>query len=130
MQNRPSARPSIRPCAVRPPVRLSVRTSVRPSVRPPVRPPVRLKNKVCFFAKDRAKIISLCFWPQKFSMRTLKINLVHLIQTKIYKKIQKCVTFVKKAKLTPNFPSITREIRCEFGLFNENDTFLDFLIDF
>ena len=45
------------------------------------------------------------------------------------KKIPKSVIFVKKAKLTPNFPSNTREIQSEFSFFDENYTFLDFLID-
>ena len=43
--------------------------------------------------------------------------------------MQKCVIFVKKTKLTLKSPSITREIRSEFSFFNENDTFVDFLID-
>ena len=77
----------------------------------------------------------LCFtsfgpWPRKISMRTLNINLITLIQKQIYKNIQTHVMFVKKVILNSNFHSITREIRSEFSFFNENDTFLDFLIDF
>ena len=61
-----------------------------------------------FFAKNHVKLISLCFWPQKFSIRRLKINLIHLIQkTDLYKNPQMC-NFVKKAKPTPNILSITR----------------------
>ena len=48
---------------------------------------------------------------------------------KIYKKIPKSVIFVQKAKLTPNFPSNTREIPSTKWFFNENYTFWDFLID-
>ena len=36
---------------------------------------------------------------------------------------------MKKAKLTPNLPSNTMDIRSEFGFFDENDTFLNCLID-
>ena len=42
--------------------------------RPPVRPSVRPKNKRFCFVKNHSKLISLCFWLQKFNTRTLKIN--------------------------------------------------------
>ena len=40
----------------------------------------------------------------------------------------KSLIFARKAKLTPNFPSNTREIQSECRFCNQNDTFLDFLI--
>ena len=58
------------------------RPPARPHVRPSARPSVRPKNQTCFFETNHVKLISPCFWPQKNSMRRLKINLNHLIHTK------------------------------------------------
>ena len=33
------------------------------------RPSVRPKNNKCFLQTNRAKLLSLCFWPQKISIR-------------------------------------------------------------
>ena len=41
--------------------------------------------------------LKVCFWLQKISMRTLKINLIHLIQTtNLYENLKMCNLSLKK----------------------------------
>ena len=64
--------------------------------------------KNVFVAKNNEKLLSLCFWPQQNQYAPIKnrFNLFNTDKKPIRNK--KGDMFVNKAKLTPNFPSITR----------------------